>query len=107
MLVYKSGLLLPVGSHLRWVDLERNTIEYDRQIGCCQILQVQENGKYILVVQFDGLISMLEKEGLEIRHQFYAPGKEFRHTAFNDHYLACACQIVEGSSRGRLVGYKM
>ena len=56
-----------------------------------EITSLQENTKYILVVNYDGFISLLDKQTLEIKHQFYAPGKEIRHSSFTDKYLACPC----------------
>lgn len=84
MIAYKNGVLLTVGSHLRWVDIENNAVLYDQQIGCSQIFQLMENSKYILAVNFDGLITLLNRNALAIEHQFYAPGKEIRHSCFTD-----------------------
>jgi hypothetical protein len=64
MIVYKSGVLLSSGSHLRLANLKDNTIDFDRQIGCCQLFQIQENNKYIYVVNYDGLITLLHKDSL-------------------------------------------
>jgi hypothetical protein len=75
MLAYKNGVLVTVGSHLRWVDIETNAVLFDQQIGCSQIFQLMENSKYILLVNFDGLISLISRDNLHIEHQFYAPGK--------------------------------
>ena len=75
MVVYKEGVLISVGSHLRWVNLRLNKILFDQQIGCCQIFQIMENSKYILVVNFDGLITFLHKETLQLAHQIRGPGK--------------------------------
>ena len=81
MVVHKEGILLSAGSHLRLVNLRKGTIDYDRQIGCCQIFQIQENNQYILVINYDGLITLLDRETLELEHQFYAVGKEIRHAS--------------------------
>ena len=75
MLSHKNGVLVTVGSHLRWVDLEKNTIIYDQQIGNSQIFQLLENSTYFMVVNFEGLVSLLLKDSFEIKHQFYLPGK--------------------------------
>lgn len=40
MIPYKQGTLLTVGSHLRWVDIQKNQVLWDQQIGCCQIFQI-------------------------------------------------------------------
>lgn len=40
MVVYKEGVLVSVGSHLRWVDIKNNKVLFDSQIGCCQIFQI-------------------------------------------------------------------
>lgn len=61
MLAYKGGALLTVGSHLRWVDIKKRQVLRDLQIGSCQIFQVIENAKYILAVNFDGLLTLLLK----------------------------------------------
>lgn len=52
MLAYKNGVLVTVGSHLRWVDLENDKILYDHQIGNSQIFQLLENSTYFMVVNF-------------------------------------------------------
>jgi len=62
MIPYKQGVLLTVGAHLRWVNIQRNEVLMDKQIGCCQIFQVMENSKYIMTVNFDGLITLLNKD---------------------------------------------
>jgi hypothetical protein len=41
MLSYKNGVLVTVGSHLRWVDIENNAVLFDKQIGCSQIFQLR------------------------------------------------------------------
>jgi len=97
MLVYKTGVLLSSGSHLRLANLKQNKIDFDRQVGWCQIFQIQENNKYIYVVNYDGLITLLYKDSLETAHQFYSPGKEIRHSAFTDKYLACSSELVNDS----------
>lgn len=107
MLVYKSGVLLSSGSHLRLANIKQNKIDFDRQIGCCQIFQIQQNSKYIYVVNYDGLITLLKKDTLEMVHQFYAPGKEIRHSTFTDKYLACSCELVNDSEDGFLIVYRI
>jgi hypothetical protein len=107
MVVYKTGVLLSATTMLRWVDLKNEKVEFERQIGYSQIMQIQENTRYILVLQYDGLVSLLEKEGLEIRHQFYAPGKEIRHASFTDKYLACSCELLHDTEEGLLVSYRI
>lgn len=52
MLCHKNGVLATVGSHLRWVNLEKNEILYDQQIGNSQIFQLLENSTYFMVVNF-------------------------------------------------------
>jgi hypothetical protein len=52
MLCHKNGVLVTVGSHLRWVNLEKNQILYDQQIGNSQIFQLLENSTYFMVVNF-------------------------------------------------------
>lgn len=96
MVVYKHGVLLTVGSRLRWVDIKNSQVLYDEQIGCCQIFQLMENTSHILVVNFDGLITLLSKEDLSLVHQFSAPGKEIRHSAFTDSYIAVSCELNQG-----------
>jgi hypothetical protein len=66
MLAYKNGVLLTVGSHLRWVDVQNNAVLFDRQIGCSQIFQLMSNSNYIMVVNFDGLISLLNTDTLDL-----------------------------------------
>jgi hypothetical protein len=61
MLVYKQSVLLTSGCHVRLMNLVENKVEYDLQVGCCQIFQLQENSKYILVINYDGLITFLDK----------------------------------------------
>jgi hypothetical protein len=104
-------VLVTVGSHVRWVDIENNTVLFDKQIGCCQVFQLMENSKYILVINFDGLISLLDKENLELKHQFYAPGKEIRHSCLTDwqenNYLAVSCELNEGTHGSVLAIYSL
>ena len=107
MLVYKEGVLLTSGSHVRYTNIRENKISFDRQVGFCQIFQLQENLKYILVVNYDGYISLLDKNNLEVLYQFYAPGKEIRHSSFTDKYLACSCELMDGTEDGLLVAYKI
>ena len=64
MVVYKSGVFLSSGCHLRLVDLVKGEVLWDRQIGWCQIFQIQENSTYILVINYDGLITLLSKDSL-------------------------------------------
>ena len=94
MLTYKKGVLLTSGNHVRYSNIKENKVEWDKQVGCCQIFQLQENSSFILVINYDGFISLLEKDTLEIKHQFYAPGKEIRHSSFTDKYLACSCELL-------------
>ena len=108
---YKEGVLVTVGTHLRWVDIQNNKVLYDKQIGCSQIFQLMDNSKYILTVNFDGLISLFNKENLELKHQFYAPGKEIRHSCITDHadhnYLALSCELNEGTHGSVLAIYSL
>jgi hypothetical protein len=111
MLAYKHGVLVTVGSHLRWVDIENDAVLFDQQIGCSQIFQLMENRKYILLVNFDGLITLLNRESLFIEHQFYAPGKEIRHSCLTDwadnNYLAVSCELNDQSDGTILTIYSL
>ncbi len=40
MVAYKNGVLVTVGSHVRWVDIQNNKVLFDKQIGCSQIYQL-------------------------------------------------------------------
>lgn len=64
MLTYKHGVLLTVGSHLRWLDIKQSHVLKDIQIGSCQIFQIIENQKYIFAVNFDGLLTLLSNQSL-------------------------------------------
>lgn len=65
MLAYKnSTILVPCGSSLRQVDLKNDEILMTKQIGHSQIFQLAENTKYILVINFEGLLTFLHKESL-------------------------------------------
>jgi hypothetical protein len=75
MITYKNGILLTSGAMLRWADIKNNQVLFNKQIGCCQIFQILQNKRYVLTVNFDGYITLLNKNDLEIVHQFYAPGK--------------------------------
>ena len=88
MLPYKGNLLLPVGPTLRLFNLKTEDILLNKQIGHSQIFQIQENSTQILVVNFEGLLTLLSKEDLSIQYQFNAIGKEIRHVAFTDDYIA-------------------
>jgi hypothetical protein len=66
-----------------------------------------ENTRYILVINYDGLISILLKEDLEVVHQFYSPGKEIRHASFTDKYMAVSCELLDGTEEGILASYRI
>ena len=66
-----------------------------------------ENSQHILAINYDGLISILLKETLEIVHQFYAPGKEIRHASFTDKYLAISCELLDETEEGLLATYEL
>ena len=91
MLTHGDGVLLPVGSTLRWVDIVHNKVLHQQQVGHCQIYQIMGNQQWVMVVNFDGLITFLDKQELKSRHQFYAKGKEIRHTFLSDTHLAVSC----------------
>lgn len=59
------------------------------------------------MVNFDGLISILNKVDFSIVQQFRAPGKEIRHSSFTDKYLAISAELVEGTDEALLVSYKL
>ena len=39
--------------------------------------------------------------------QFRAPGKEIRHSAFTNKYLAISAELLEGTDEALLLSYKM
>lgn len=94
---YSSGVLICSGSHLRLLDFPKDQVLLDKQIGYCQIFEIMQNKQYILVINYDGLITILDKGTLNQSHQFYAPGKEIRHASFTDKYLAISCELNNNS----------
>lgn len=80
-LIYKDNLLISRGSYLKLCSVVDSAPIFETQIGNCQITQINENSKYIVVVNFDGLITFIDKENIEnIKYQFRCGGKEIRHT---------------------------
>lgn len=82
MLAYGEHLLLSSGAHLRQIVVVTGEVLTDQQIGHSQIFQIMENHRYILdnlrfilVINFEGLLSLLSREDLQIVHQFHASGK--------------------------------
>ena len=75
MLEYKGNLLVPCGASLRLVDIKNDEILFSRQVGNSQIFQIEQNANYILVVNFEGLLTLLDKSSLDAKFSFYAPGK--------------------------------
>lgn len=76
MLICEDGhVLVTCGSTLRKVDLRNNEILLNKQIGQSQIFNIIENKEYIVVINYEGLISLLEKKSYEMVRQFYASGK--------------------------------
>ena len=67
--------------------MEENVVVWERQIGCCQIFEIMGNEKYVVVVNYDGRVTILDKGSRDEVRWFYAPGKEIRHVALNDKYL--------------------
>jgi hypothetical protein len=63
------------------------------------------------VVNFDGLISLLNRGTLDLEHQFYAPGKEIRHSCLtdreSDNYLAVSCELNDQSKGTVLAVYSI
>ena len=55
------------------------------------------NQKYVVVVNFDGYISVLSRDGLGVLHQFYAKGKEIRHSCLTESMLVVSCELMAGS----------
>lgn len=70
-----DSVLISCGATMRRVDLVKNQVLYNKQIGWSQIFQIMENERWIMVINFDGLISLLHKETFEMEKQFYAGGK--------------------------------
>ena len=64
MVLYKEGVLICSGTHFRYVNIAENKVILDQQIGCSMIFEIQENNKHILVVNYQGLVTLLEKDKL-------------------------------------------
>ena len=62
---------------------------------------------YILVVNFDGLLSILNKLDFSIVRQFRAPGKKVKHSAFTEKYLAISAELLEGTDEALLLSYQI
>lgn len=82
MLIHKDGVLLTSGSELRWYDIRNDVIKWSMQVGVCQIFNLQQNYRFVVVVSFDGLVSVIKKEDIvegkssssnaQVYCQFYA-----------------------------------
>ena len=98
MVVYDpNSVLISCGSTLRRVNLKNNEVLFSKQIGSSQIFQIIENKLFVMVVNFEGLISLLRKDTLEIVKQFYAFGKEIRHSSITDQFIAFSSELNEGT----------
>lgn len=86
-----ENLLLPCGSSLRTFDIVHNKIILDKQVGHSQIFQLLENKDYVMIVNFEGLVSLLDKNNLEIRKQFRIGGKEIRHSSISEKFIVVSC----------------
>lgn len=65
MVVYDDfSVLVSCGSTLRRVDVKNNDILFNKQIGQSQIFQIIENKEFIMIVNFEGLISLLDRNSL-------------------------------------------
>ena len=62
MVVCPDGsVLISCGPTLRRVDLKNDATLMSKQIGYSQIFQIIENKHLVMVINFDGLISLLDK----------------------------------------------
>ena len=86
-----ASAVFSCGPTLRRVDLKNNAVMYSKQIGNSQIFQIVENNQYIMVINFEGLVSLLNKWDLKLFKQFYAGGKEIRHSSIDEKIIALSC----------------
>ena len=89
-----SSALVTCGPTLRRVDIKNEAVLMSKQIGHSQIFQIMENSACVMVINFDGLITLLNKnEDLSILRQFYAIGKEIRHSSIDENHIAVSCEL--------------
>lgn len=79
------GFLISCTAYLKLVDIPNRKELFIRQIGNSQITQIDQNKDFVMVVNFEGLITLLDANDLsKVAYQFQAAGKEVRHTCINE-----------------------
>ena len=75
-IAYQGHFLVSCTSYLKLLDIPNRKELYARQIGNSQITQIDRNKDYVMVVNFEGLVSLLNAHDLnKVEHQFQAAGK--------------------------------
>lgn len=74
-------VIIPCGSTLRKVDIEKNEVLINTQIGHSQIFQILGNKQFVMVVNFDGIMSLIDWNNFEVVKQIQVGGKEIRHSS--------------------------
>lgn len=59
-----DSVIISCGASLRRVDLLKNEVLFNKQVGYSQIFQIMANEKWIMIVNFEGLVSLLNKNTL-------------------------------------------
>ena len=107
-IIYKDHLLISKGALLKLCDLVNSTCLFEKQVGNSQITQISENSKYIAVVNFDGLVTLLDKEDISRTVlKFRCGGKEIRHSYLDDTLFVVAVEAVEGTEENMLEAYRI
>lgn len=51
------------------------------------------------------MVSLVEKKSLEVEKSFYVGGKEIRHSAINEEFIAVSCELNDGTKEACLEIY--
>lgn len=102
-LPYRSHFLVSCTAFLKLVDIPNRKELFAKQIGNSQITQLDRNKDFVMVVNFEGLVTLLDANDLnKTLYQFNTAGKEVRHTCLNDEFLASSSEVIQDSDESML-----